>query len=307
MKEKLLKQLLKGPSSLIDIANSLQTSMIAVVKEIEKIKEEGYNVIEEGNYFHIKKTPDQETKVYNENWEGQENIRFGVVSDTHLCSNNQQKTLLNQMYDIYAQEKIIKVYHAGDIGEGDKMRRGHEYEIFCHGADKQTNYIIENYPSRKGIETHFITGNHDLSFMKRSGYDIGRKIEEKREDMKYLGMEEARIMLTPNCSMDLAHPRDGAAYALSYATQKYCDALQGGSKPSILVVGHHHKAICYQYRNIQVIEAGTFQSQTKFMKGKRIAAHVGGWIIEINVDKEGTIRRFKTEWYPFFNMIKDDY
>lgn len=293
--------------NLIDLANDHKVSMIAIVKEIEAIKADGYNVVEEGNEFHIKKTPDAEVKIHDCKWEGNEHIKVGIVSDTHLCSKHQQLNHLNSMYDLFKQEGIKDVYHAGDLCEGDKMRRGHEYEIFVHGADEQTDYIIENYPKREGMKTSFITGNHDLSHMKRSGYDIGRRIAEKRKDMKYLGMEEARIMLTPNCSMDLAHPRDGAAYALSYATQKYCDALQGGSKPSILVVGHHHKAIAYQYRNIQIVEAGAFQAQTKFMKGKRIAAHVGGWILEINLDKEGTIRRFKSEWCPFFNMVENDY
>lgn len=306
-KEKILKLIDKKPYSLVSLSNEFDKGMNSILKAIEELKNEGYNIVENAGEYSLRKTPDLDTKIHNEKWDGTEVIKFGVVSDTHLCSNDQQLTLLHEIYNIFEREGIETVYHAGDIGEGDKMRPGHEYEIFCHGADKQTEYIAKNYPKRDNIKTKFIIGNHDLSFMKRSGYNIGPKIAEQREDMIYLGMEIARIMLTDNCSMDIVHPRDGAAYALSYATQKYCDALQGGSKPNILIVGHHHKAISYEYRNIQILEAGTFQKQTSFMRGKRISAHVGGWIAEVHVNKEGTIKRFKTEWIPFFNMIENDY
>jgi DNA polymerase II small subunit/DNA polymerase delta subunit B len=83
--------------------------------------------------------------------------------------------------------------------------------------------------------------------------------------------------------------------------------MTGGEKPSILINGHHHKAMYLFYRNVHAIECGTLEAQSGWMKGKRIAAHVGGWIIEIHVDEEGTINRFKSEFIPFYKMIKDDY
>ena len=51
-----------------------------------------------------------------------------------------------------------------------------------------------------------------------------------------------KIMLTPNCRMDLFHPLDGSSYAVSYSGQKYMDSITGGDKPNILFVGHHHKS-----------------------------------------------------------------
>ena len=173
------------------------------------------------------------------------------------------------------------------------------------GIDELTNYIVKNYP--KKLLTKFIIGNHDLSHIIRSGCDIGKQIGNQRSDMIYLGAEYARIMLTPKCSMDLVHTRDGATYALSYAGQKYCDMLQGGSKPNIIIFGHRHKAMHYEYRNIQVIEAGTFQKQTAWMRGKRIAANVGGWIIEVLVYSDGTIKKFTPSWIPFYEMNDKDW
>lgn len=308
MKEKVLKIISKQPSNLIDISNQLECSMKEVVKVLDELIDEGLNIIEEPlNTFYLSKVAYAEPTTVDSTWQGNDIIRFGIVSDTHFNSKYQQLSHLLEFYKICEREGIDKIYHAGDLDEGEEMRIGHKYECFNQGADDHTDYIEENYPCINGITTYFITGNHDHTLIKRAGYNIGRTIANRREDMIYLGPDFARIMLTPNCSMDIIHPADGAAYALSYATQKMIDSLQGGQKPNILICGHHHKAMYYEYRNIQVIEAGTFQAQTPFMRGKRISANVGGWIITIHVDKGGTIKRFIPEWIPFYVMNENDY
>lgn len=184
------------------------------------------------------------------------------------------------------------------------MRKGHEYECFLHGADEVEDYIVENYPRERGIKTHFITGNHDLSMVKCAGVDIGKRVTQRRSDMIYLGQLNARVWLTPNCDLELNHPLDGSSYAYSYATQKYCDAMQGGSKPKILASGHHHKFFYMVYRNIHVLEVPAFQAQTSWMRGKRLVADVGYLVVTINVDKEGTILRFTPEYVPIYKMIE---
>jgi hypothetical protein len=37
------------------------------------------------------------------------------------------------------------------------------------------------------------------------------------------------------------------------------------------------------YRNICMIQSGTFCKQTPFMARQGLAAHVGGWIVEVQV------------------------
>jgi hypothetical protein len=125
--------------------------------------------------------------------------------------------------------------------------------------------------------------------------------------MIYLGMLNAKINLTPNCVVELNHPLDGGSYALSYSTQKSIDAMTGGEKPNILLTGHHHKAMYLFYRNIHALECGTFEAQSAWMKGKRLAAHVGGWICTVHVDDNGNVTRFIPEFVPFYDMVKEDY
>ena len=240
-------------------------------------------------------------------WKGNRVVRFGLMSDTHFNSKYAQITHLHAFYDECARQGIKHVYHAGDIDEGEQMRTGHQYECYSQGADDHVAEIVRLYPRKSGITTHFITGNHDASIHKRCGYNIGPAIAAKRSDMKYLGQDCAVVQLTPNCSLELRHPWDGTAYALSYKIQKMVDAMSGGEKPNILAVGNYHKAEYLFYRNVHCFQAGCFQGQTPFTRGKGISVHMGGWIIEIYVSDDGSIERIKQEFIPFYSALPEDY
>ena len=214
---------------------------------------------------------------------------------------------MHDFYDLCVREGISDVYHTGDITDGLKMRVGHEYELYEISADEMREDVVMHYPKRDGITTHFITGNHDASIYKHVGYDIGQAIAVRRPDLKYLGRDCATINLTPNCTLELRHPWDGTAYALSYKMQKMIEAMESDSKPNILAVGHYHKAEYLFYRNVHALQSACFQGQTPFTRGKGISVHIGGWIVTIRVDKNGTIQSFSPEFVPFYNSIKDDY
>ena len=245
--------------------------------------------------------------VIKNDWNGQRTIKFALMGDTQINSKYTQLTYLHDFYDICEDAGIKDVYHTGDIDEGEQMRQGHQYECYRQGADEHAEEIARVYPKRDGIITHFITGNHDASMIKHCGHDIGKSIADKRVDMKYLGRDCAVIELTPNCTLELRHPWDGTTYALSYKMQKMIEAMQGGDKPNILAVGHYHKIEYLSYRNVHAFQTGTFQSQTPFMRGKGIAAMMGGWMIELDIDSDGSIRRLRQELVPFYKAIKDDY
>jgi len=303
-----LLEMLKKERSVDELIEKFNVSKKILLAYVEDLKDSGYQIVEANGMIKLCNMVLQEDNTHVNKWTGERIIKFGVVSDTHICSKDQQLTELEKFYDVLVQEEIDTCYHAGDITEGVNMRMGHEYEIFKHGVDDQAEYVIKKYPLRAGICTKFITGNHDHSGIKSAGTDIGLRIGRDREDMVYLGKQSARVMITPNCSLDLVHPLDGASYALSYSTQKYIDSLSGGQKPNILFIGHHHKAMYLpEYRNIHAFEAGTFQAQTAWMRGKRLAAHVGGWVVTVHVDADGTITRCSGEFIPVYKTIKDDY
>ena len=249
----------------------------------------------------------QEPTVHNPKWNGTAVLKFAIIGDTQLGSKYAQISHLKSFYELCASEGIKDVYHTGDVTDGLKMRSGHEYELYKTSADDMVQDVIKNYPRIEGITTHFITGNHDASIYKQVGYDIGNTITEKRPDMKYLGRDCALIFLTPNCKLELRHPWDGTAYALSYKPQKMIEAMESDSKPNILAIGHYHKAEYMFYRNVHCLQTGCFQGQTPYTRGKGISVHMGGWIVTIHVDKNGTIIRFGSEFVPYYSSIKDDY
>ena len=83
-------------------------------------------------------------------------IKFGVVSDTHLCSHAQRLDVLEAAYDTFAQQGITQVFHAGNMIDGEfKFNR---YELYAHGVHDQCSYMADHYPQRPGITTYFITG-----------------------------------------------------------------------------------------------------------------------------------------------------
>lgn len=226
--------------------------------------------------------------------------RFGVLTDTHFGSLFTDLGLLNIAYDIFANRGIQTVLHAGDILDGQKVYKGHEFEVSVTGADGQIELCAEQYPYREGITTYFINGNHDRSFWKRSGIDIGPKISTLRPDLVYLGYQEEDIVLgdEPNQAVvRLFHPEDGSAYAISYKSQRYISELSTISKPHLLVMGHYHKFEFLYYQDIFVLQAGCIQRQTPFMRGRRLAAMTGFIIVELKINEKG-ISSIKPEFFP---------
>lgn len=306
--DELINSIKKRLVSKNDLCNRFKISEQQLQNILSEISNNGYVLMDYGDSVRI--ATDyiaKENEIVN-SWNGEKIIRFGVVSDTHIGSKYMQLSVLNKLYEIFNREGLDTVYHAGDVTEGYNMRKGQEYEVFLHGADAQCDYTVEHYPRLKnGGKTKFIIGNHDLSHTKAGGIDVGRRIARDRPDMEYLGALNAKVYLTPNCIMELNHPLDGASYALSYSIQKMIDSYSGGSKPNILLNGHHHKMFYLFYRNVHGVECGTTEAQSSWMKGKRIQAHIGGLIVTVHVHDDGTINRFIPEFIPFYDELKNDY
>lgn len=305
----LLKVLYRNTKPLDELTRGLGISERVLRAQIEDMVDVGYLIEEVNGVLRLCTTVIPADNTHIDVWRGERIIRFGAIGDTHLGNKWQQMTALIRMYEIFEEEGIEVVYHAGDMVDGFyKSRPGHIYELFKIGADEQANYVIENYPRRPGIKTRFITGNHDNTHVMNGGTNIGIRIGQGRDDMEFLGMDNAKVKITPHCTLEVNHPGDGSQYALSYSLQKLIDSMTGGEKPNILLNGHHHKAMYLPiYRNIHSLEVGTFEAQTPFMKSRKLAAHVGGWICTAHVGEEGTVTRFSSEFFPFYKPLKNDY
>lgn len=97
------------------------------------------------------------------------------------------------------------------------------------------------------------------------------------------------------------------SYALSYRPQKIVEALAmngWADVPDVVCIGHFHKASYNVWQGVHTIQSGCFQDQTTFMEKKALAAHVGGWIVEMRVNDEGEVVAINTEFFPMHNTKK---
>lgn len=234
-------------------------------------------------------------------------IKFGFVTDNHLGSKYERLDVLNAVYERFKQEGITDVYNAGNVIDGEA--RFNKFDIHKYGMQAQCDYFAEVYPRIDGMTTHFITGDdHEGWYVQREGVNIGKFMEQcarnaGRDDLKYLGhMEHDIIFKTKGgqAVMRIVHPGGGSSYAYSYTSQKIVESYTPGEKPHIVLGGHYHKA-CYNYiRGVHFLQGGTTMDQSPFMRKKRLEAHVGGWIVEIQQGENGVIQSFQCEWIPFY-------
>ena len=234
--------------------------------------------------------------------------KFGVCSDNHAGSLHERNDVLESLYDIYEKEGVTEVFHCGNMIEGEARFNYSDIKVF--GMDDQIDHLINIYPKRKGIVTHFVAGDdHEGWYQQRTRIIIGKHIQRKfeevgRTDFQYMGYMEGHVRFQTEgggADMLVMHPGGGAAYATSYAPQKIAEAFQEGEKPQICLMGHYHKMDYAIHRGIHMVQAGCCQDQSTFCRKNKIKVVVGGVLVELHQAPDGRINRFKPEFFQYFD------
>lgn len=232
-------------------------------------------------------------------------FRFGVTSDEHICSHKACVTELHALFDIFQERGIKTVLNCGNWIDGHKAGIN-DSEITHTTLRDQVAEFVRLYPQRDGITTHFIAGDdHEGWYQQRTGLQIGAYAQEQAEkagrfDLKYLGYQEYDYTFVNPAGgvtkVRLSHPGGGSSYALSYKPQKIVESFAPRDRPDVLLIGHYHKSGVFQWQGVRTILCGCLQAQTNFMRKNGLAAHIGGWIVELHVNDEGRVVRMITEW-----------
>lgn len=234
--------------------------------------------------------------------------RVGLIADTHLACKEQRIEELHASYDLFAREGIRTVLHAGNIVDGYVEKLNGD-SVITPTRDGQAQYVLDHYPQRKGIVTHFITGDDHEGWWIKQGHNWGRDLhllaqDSGRQDLRYLGHVEADIEFRApsgkTCVCKVQHPGGGSSYARSYTGQKQVEAFEGGEKPAILIQGHYHVSNYMQDRGVHVVSMPGFQDQTIFARKHRLRMEVGSGIMEFTQDANGAVARFRLEWQRYF-------
>lgn len=219
---------------------------------------------------------------------------FGVVSDTHLGAFSEGLKELNSTYDYFAERGVKQVFHVGDVCDGEGVYVGQRRYTKCHGFQAQLLHAAAKYPQKPNMKTFMVAGNHDMSFLIRSGADIVKEISLRRPDLVYSGLFYARYQ-DGSLKLDALHPRGGSYYSKSYGIQKWIrNNEMPNTYPDIMLFGHWHHHGYFNDHGIECVMAGTFEKPTEYTIRLGYTGGIGGWVIEI--PKRDKPIRLKLEW-----------
>lgn len=297
--------------NLRELADYFDVAPRVIEEAIKKLKSE--NVVID-NYtdggFQLGKDLkpiDEPLVIDNKKYKEQE-FAIGFVADTHLGSKYERLDVLNSLYDRFSDYGVETVYHGGNWIDGEA--RFNKFDIYVHGVEAQIDNFIKKYPQRKGIKTYIISGDdHEGWYVQREHINIGktlidRAVQAGRNDLVDLGYMERDIKYSTKIGSSIIrviHAGGGSSYAVSYTSQKYVESLQGGEKPTIVLVGHFHKFDYAYPREVHVIQGGCTEDQTPYMRKKRLQANLGGCVIWIKQNELGVFTSVKVEWLPFYD------
>lgn len=313
--KKIYTRLLKKEENVIDVAKRLGISVDEVYGLSELLSYFGYpvEVANENDDYVLRKLRKQNYSTYKKvkiPMEECNKTTIGFVSDTHLCSKEQQLHMLNTAYRYFYEHEISDVLHCGDVVDGDygEKRKSQIYTRFMHGAKEQSDYVIEMYPKVSGITTRFIQGSHDETHKINGGVILGEIIDNARSDMIYEGQDKADVLIN-GVKIRMRHPGGGVSKYRSRSLQNTIDSMSSGSKPKLIAEGHYHKSYYCIYRNVHGLLIPSLCYQSQFMERKDVSNVMGFYDVDIYSDDKGDIQYITPREHLFNDsqVKKDDF
>lgn len=288
--------LINKKKSLQSICTELELKDYEIIGIVSLLKEQGYMVdYVDGKIVKVNKPIENgviEIPIK------QDSFKFLAISDLHYGSKWDNPHLVEYAYELAEKENVDFVANSGDVFEGDfkGARPNHIYEVKKIGIE-QLDYVISKYPKSE-IPTYFITGNHDSTFIKTCGAEIGKMLANARPDLTYLGQDLGDIKIGKNV-VRLRHGSGGSAYAKGYKLQKYCETLPINDIPDIILQGHFHYSAYFKNRDIHCFNVPSLESYTPYAKSLGLPQEIGFWLIECGLDSKGHICTIIPELYEF--------
>ena len=278
-----------NPADTRDLGQRLAATPDAILDAMRGLRRSGYEVQELGGEWMLLRVPmvlpgeirrigDTRGRI----------IRFGACSDSHYGSSAQQRTALHDFYKRCQELEIEHVFNSGDLLAGVNMYPEQVYELYLHGAGRQVDAVIADYPRYEGCKTHIIGGNHDASFLKSAGLDVFARIVEQRPDLDYGGWYEATFELGP-LRVKCWHPAGGVPYAKSYRLQRLSEGLgRGPQVPHIILMGHLHQAHRMEHQSVHQWMVPCCEGSNAWGRRLGLSPAIGGWLITILMSEDMT-------------------
>jgi len=317
--KKVLQWLNRAPLSVGELSRRLDRSKETVVRIVQELRDKGYDVElgRDTKQVALHKTRIRKFEPLKLERIFRRHLKVLLVSDTHFGSRFQQPTLLRTAYEVATREKADFAIHCGDVTDGIRMYRGHEFELFLQGADEQRSYVIEHFP-KAPFKTYMVSGNHDLSYKKATGHTIVEAICKEREDLVYRGDIGARIEFK-NCAAETIHPSGGVPYSRSWRLQRMIEATVGdfilharnapedmAGMAHLYLSGHLHQAFYLPYLGFHGFLVPCFQAVTPYLRAKGLFPTVGFWIITVHFDDEDNVTGLDQTLYDWTHLAREN-
>lgn len=305
-----LKEFLKKKLPISKIAIRLNESEDIIIRAISDLIFEGYDIVQwtEDGVKYAQFSRQEKAKLmrsidYNLDLGKLSHIKFAVATDLHIGSIFARPDIFKDFVFECYEEGVRVIFIAGDLVEGDyaRNRPASIYELVPNGIgfDGQLKLLDEALSKLEGLKYYVITGNHDFTFMRNTGANIGKWLSGIRDDVVYLGHNEAKVYLTDNLSVLLFHATDGIGQNYALKMRQFIDRSEEDRLADFIFMGHYHKFNHSYYKGIHGYILPTFQEQSDYMRNNNLEAIVGGIIFNVRVDEEGKLVDF-TPTYKFY-------
>lgn len=301
-----------GAKTLPELSVKLKASVGDLLDAIDMMKSHGVNVLRTGDRIDI--PPARQAGYLAKHRvefvsRGDNTFSFGAFGDLHAASKHTRWDVRDDLVRRAEAHGVQAILDTGNWIDGEC--NFNRYDLEAVGLEQQCAMLARRHPCTK-LPIYAVTGDdHEGWYEQRDGINVGRYAEgimrAAGHDWTDLGYMEAHVTLrnahSGKCAtLAVVHPGGGSAYALSYSIQKIVESYEGGEKPAVGLYGHYHKLWAGIIRNVWVVQTGCQQDQTPFMRKKRLEAHVGGTIVDLEQDpRTGAIVGMTPKILRYFN------
>ena len=308
-----LKRVLIKNTSVENLCKDLEISEFELYGYISKLKEEEIvvKVFEKEDKVEIKinNSPDLSKQyTYKITEDLNTSTKIGVISDLRFGSKYEQISKLNDMYKKFAKDGVKYVIITGNLLEGKYTARKEEMfgnSLLFNTGVGQADHLIEYFPKVEGIQTLFITGETDHTW---KDLNVGKYIENKRNDMSYLGPKSCNIKFN-NVNIQVENlKKSGEAYTIAYPPQRYSRSLACYEDYDIILLGGTLSIQDFpKLRDSRILTIPSSVARTPLMKSRNQQNTMGSYELEIKYDKTGKLKNLDSNASLYYLPSEENY
>lgn len=283
-----------------DLSEALGVSSEEIIRIAASLEGGGYRITYDGARNVIRLVGENENgeikypdigKVLN-------HFKVAFITDTRMGAKQEQMSLLNGVYRLFARLGVSFVVHAGNVvvGKPDsgKPLNSISHDTFLRSSEEQRDFVLKHFPRLgKKIKTYMVAGRRDLTFRGRQAYSIIQDICRRRKDLVYWGDKE-RTFEVRGLKFKVINPYDdNGPMGKSYGVQQIAKSIDNPDNPHpdiLVVAGMHRFGLIPDYWNDgrgDVYFIASMHAQMARQRNKRapVRPDIGVLILDIDFNE----------------------